>query len=349
MNPNEYRDYLLSSIKPFAKTASGGKEINCRCFYCPDSRSYNKGHFYIKIPYSKDEPSTYYCQKCHAKGIVTAKKLLEWDLYDANLALDITAHNKGITHGAGGLKYKSDYVYRLHNSYVTQDDLSDYKLKYINKRIGTNLTYQDCLNMKIVLNLFDLLNSNHITQQQYTRHPNIIKQLDASFIGFISYDNAFLNMRNLEINEVYQGIDKRYVNYNIFNKVDNSYRFYTIPSITNLNSPEPVRLNIAEGPFDILSVYYNLCGANNHNTVYSSIAGNGYLGLIKFFIMTKMLINMEIHIYIDNDVDRYIIDHLNQVLFPYNFPIYIHRNTYPGEKDFGVPINHIRETIERIN
>ena len=34
---------------------------------------------------------------------------------------------------------------------------------------------------------------------------------------------------------------------------------------------------------------------------------------------------------------------------PFGYQLYIHRNNYEGEKDFGVPLNRINEIIERIN
>ena len=55
------KDFLLNNIKPFAKSASGGKVINCRCFYCPDSKDQRKGHFYISVPHDEKTPSLFYC------------------------------------------------------------------------------------------------------------------------------------------------------------------------------------------------------------------------------------------------------------------------------------------------
>lgn len=70
MNISEYKNFLLQNIQPWAKEASGGREINCRCFYCPDSKTRSKGHMYIKIPQSENDISTFYCQKCKTTGIV---------------------------------------------------------------------------------------------------------------------------------------------------------------------------------------------------------------------------------------------------------------------------------------
>ena len=78
MNSDAYREFLLKSI-PTAVSASGGKEVNCRCLFCPDSRDPKSKHMYISIPQSDSEPSLYNCYKCHNSGIVTYKKLIEWD------------------------------------------------------------------------------------------------------------------------------------------------------------------------------------------------------------------------------------------------------------------------------
>ena len=46
MDANQYAEFLLSRI-PTASLASGGRMINCRCMYCPDSRDPKSKHFYI--------------------------------------------------------------------------------------------------------------------------------------------------------------------------------------------------------------------------------------------------------------------------------------------------------------
>lgn len=342
MDSQKYIDYILNTIKPFAKMVSGGREINCRCFYCSDSVDMRKGHFYISVP-KNDEPSYFYCQKCKSKGIVTEQKLIEWDLYDPSVAMYISLYNKQIMKLAKNRKFKDSEIYHLNNTVIHQDNLSEYKIAYINKRIGSSLTYEDCLKQKIVLNLTDIFKCNY--GLSYTRHPNIIEQLDSNFIGFLSFDNSFLNMRNLEIGELYHTINKRYVNYNIFDKYDNTHRFYTIP--TDIDLLKPIKLHIAEGSFDILSIYHNL-RLDHENNIFTSIGGSGYMGIIRFFISTLKLVNLEIHIYPDNDISRDQMVHIARSLYPFGMDIYIHRNNYPGEKDFGVPLNKINESIEKL-
>ena len=85
--------------------------------------------------------------------------------------------------------------YKLRNSNITKCRTSEIKLNYINSRLGLSLNYDELMSKKIVLNLNDLLYSNNINE--LTRDPNIVRQLDKGFIGFISQDNAFVNMRRL--------------------------------------------------------------------------------------------------------------------------------------------------------
>lgn len=345
MRSFEYSLYLQTHIYPWCKPASGGRVVNCRCFYCQDSSNINHGHFYISMP-TNDSPSLYYCQKCKAKGLVTPNKLLEWGLFDTDISNFISAHNKKIFKNPLNIKYKDIGIYNLVNN-VADNQLSATKLDYINNRLGTSLTLQDCANLKINLNIGDLITTNHL---KLTRDERIVHQLNDGFVGFISFDNAFINMRNIGIvKNLYKSIDERYVNYNIFGKYDNTCRFYTIPSTINLYTKDKIKLHIAEGGFDILSIYLNVRKTFGSNTdVYTSVGGSGYKGILRFFINLFKVPNLEIHLYPDNDQSRYVITDIVKYIQIFRYPIYIHRNIFPNEKDFGVPVQKIKETIERI-
>ena len=104
MDFNDYKQFLLSNI-PTAKEASGGKFIACRCFYCPDGKSRDSRHFYIHIPESNDDPSWYYCHKCHNSGIVDNKTLLSWGIYDNNIGQQLIYHNKKCAKSVKNHKY----------------------------------------------------------------------------------------------------------------------------------------------------------------------------------------------------------------------------------------------------
>lgn len=342
MDREAYKNFLLHAI-PSAKSASGGREVVCRCFYCPDSKDPRHGHFYISIPQSDKEPSLYHCMKCGASGIVTQRTLLEWNTYDDQIAIELIHHNKHIDVNIRNKMYKVQKVPML-NPFTRDDNGSQIKLQYIADRIGIQYTYDQLRELKIVLNLKDVLQANQI--QELTRKPMIIDQLDANFLGFLSIDNTHLNMRRVcDEGLVYQSIDKRYVNYEL-KHLDNSRRMYTIPTAVDLNQPDRVKIHIAEGPFDILSIYDNL--RHREPGIYSSVAGSNYYGTILFFIETYKLPYTEVHIYPDNDDQG----NNNKMMFirkqmkRLRVPVYIHRNLYPGEKDFGVPMSRIQEVIE---
>lgn len=346
MDIKKYKEFLLSAI-PTAKPASGGTFINCRCFNCPDSSNPKSKHFYIAIPQAEDEPSWYYCHKCHCSGLVTHKTLIEWGIYDENIAINLTDHNKKCSTKSKNSKYYDRSVYNLFNSKTIDNNISRIKLNYINNRLGYNFTYEELRKLKIVLNLNDILRQNNITK--LTRDINIVNQLDINFLGFISIDNAFLNMRKLcDDGKVYQSIDKRYINYKIFDKFDTSERFYTIPTEIDLNIPERLKIHIAEGPFDILSIYKNL--RHEERGIYTSVAGSNYSGLALYFLQMFKLPYVEFHFYPDNDKygSNDAMNRVANILRPIQAPIYIHRNLYPGEKDFGVSLSNIKESIYMI-
>lgn len=346
MDIKKYKEFLLSAI-PTAKPASGGTFINCRCFNCPDSSNPKSKHFYIAIPQTEDEPSWYYCHKCHCSGLVTHKTLIEWGIYDENIAINLTDYNKKCSTKSKNSKYYDRSVYNLFNSKTIDNNISRIKLNYINNRLGYNFTYEELRKLKIVLNLNDILRQNNITK--LTRDINIVNQLDINFLGFISIDNAFLNMRKLcDDGKVYQSIDKRYINYKIFDKFDTSERFYTIPTEIDLNIPERLKIHIAEGPFDILSIYKNL--RHEERGIYTSVAGSNYSGLALYFLQMFKLPYVEFHFYPDNDKygSNDAMNRVANILRPIQAPIYIHRNLYPGEKDFGVSLSNIKESIYMI-
>lgn len=346
LNCENYKNYLLA-VMDHAKLASGKKQIQCRCKECSDSMNMSSAHMYISIPWDGDIPSLYHCFKCNASGIVTYKKLIEWGIYDQVLATQLINYNVSIMHNMRNDKYFNRACYRLMHTFNTVDNKSEFKRRYLCDRLGYNLSYDDLSKLKIILNLKDLLGENNITK--FTRDNNILNQLDSEFLGFLSIDNAFVNLRRTcNEGEVYKTIDQRYINYKIFDKYDTSQRFYTVPTEYNINCFQRTPLHIAEGPFDILSVYLN--ARNKEPGLYTSITGNNYMGIILYFMMDLKIPNLELHLYPDNDkygsMERmkYI---ANCIPDPY-VPVYIHYNTAPGQKDFGVSPDKIIEHVERI-
>lgn len=344
MTADDYKDFLLNNI-PSARPASGGRFILCRCFECGDSRDMSHAHMYISVPQSDSDLPWAYCHKCKMHTTITPEVLTKWGLVNSPQIFEwLIEHNKRCYANPSNKIYMDRMVYHLNNIFIQDTDLTDIKLSYINKRLGTNITRMDAINLKIVPNLIDLLQSNGITN--LTRSPNIVEQLNDNFIGFISSDNAFVNCRRIiKEGAVYKSIDKRYIRYNIFGKYDNTEKFYTIPTVVDTSSPERIKVNISEGEFDILSVYLNL--RRDPNQIYMSIGGSGYVGMIRYVLVKLKLAHIELHLYPDNDpIGQEELDYVKRLVSPYMIPVYIHRNIAPNEKDFGVPLNRIKEFIE---
>ena len=354
MTSDEYRQFLLDNI-PEAKIASGGSEIICPCFNCEIGTHKDHYHMYVSIPSTEDDVSLYHCFKCNNSGMVNAKTLALWNIYDLDFNVSLTNHNNRVMKNPKNFKYALDgSICRLTYKNITDNKLSQRKLAFINNRLGTNLTLDDCIKNKIVLNISDVFNqNNHI--EKFTRHENVMKSLEQYFLGFISYDNNYINMRNLVCGKgiLYEKLDEmRYVNYNIFNKQENSMKFILLPGEVNICDPNPIKVHLAEGPFDILSVKYNL-RREFYNNIYCSVTGNGFKGVLRHLITVIKLMNIELHLYPDNEpakggrpgteqVVRSILDYIG----PFGFPVYVHLNE--NGKDMGVHINSIKEKIYRV-
>ena len=173
---------------------------------------------------------------------------------------------------------------------------------------------------------------------------NVVRDLNRYFIGFLSRSNSTLNMRNLNMGNVISSIDKKYINYKLFDSnIKND--FYIIPN--NIDYNRKVIVYIGEGPFDILSIRYNLIKSMD-NTLYIAGRGKAYYQIISYLI-TNGIWNMEIHFFPDKDVEDMYIDSIAKYFSPFRFDIYIHRNRYKNNKDYGVPMNNIIDGIRKYN
>lgn len=334
---------LITKFK--GRPVSGDKDIVIPCKYCDDK----SGHMYVWLP-NENHPAIFHCVRCDASGLVTSTKLIEWGVNDPELLVELSKNNKKVLSNANNRRYKDRDIYFIKNDFISNNELSQAKLNYINHRLGNTLTYSDLLENKIILNLYDLIRSNNITK--LTRYPNICDELDESFIGFISVDNAYINMRNLRKGKLKnKSIDKRYINYNMFEKFDNTEKFYVLPTNIDLSNPEKIKLRISEGPFDILSIKYNIINEDD-NSIYAAILGSSYYAIVRYFIVKLGLTNLEIHIYKDIDIlDSYFYD-MVEIMKPYGIQIFLHSNIKSGNdlfgkpiKDFGVPLDMIDERI----
>ena len=111
-----------------------------------------------------------------------------------------------------------------------------------------------------------------------------------------------------------------------------------------------IDVHVAEGVFDILSIKDNLIRDTEKNYFYAT-CGFGSVNIIKYLIHHGLNTGVRFHIYSDNDKSDW--DH-RKYLFNKNYltewidRIYLHRNRFANEKDYGVPISRIHDTQRTI-
>lgn len=323
---------------------SGHREFLIRCRFCGDSNNLSSAHFYIN-PGDEKTPPMYHCFKCEAGGVLSPEVILEickdkilTDL-DYKVLADLTASLKIKQKNSKTNVNKLVHTIRYKISLNKTINLHE-KLNYLNSRLGVSLAANDYQRLKIIFSIKELLYANQIDPIMDSK---IIDELDKYFIGFLSLDNGYIIMRN--INDT-NGIlsDYRYLNYNIFNLHNrNTMRYYCIPSQINLLSKNPIHIHIAEGCFDILSIYNrsNL----KENSIFIASNGKGYYNVARLLIAQYGIYNPIFDIYPDNDVDDREIRWRMKKIYELNIPIYYHRNKFNNEKDFGVPSDRINEVI----
>lgn len=334
---------MIKSFYPTAKVVAGMKEIVVRCKDCGDSNDLSHAHMYIKIPQSPTDIPVYHCKKCQSSGVVTQEFLRQYGCNDPTIIVELSKQLHEILKDPTYVYYKTKKIYNIHNSYSNKSN-NVIKLSYINNRIGSNFTVDDLMKLKIFLNISDIVISNNL---QSTRDPYIMQLLDQYFVGFITCNNSRAILRRV-FDKVPKEIDYRYINYNFINNIVDGLGMYVIP--TNININNTINIHIAEGVFDILSIYYNLNCCNLENNIYIASGGKGYFQALKYILETSGLIFYNIHIYPDKDVtDR----ELNSILLKHIYTLpctkIIHRNIYPNQKDYGVPINYINDSVVVIN
>ena len=332
--------YMVQEYR--AKIVSGGREILKRCHFCGDSRDPSNAHMYIGM---SNGLIVYNCFKCNAKGLVDYKFLKDLGCYNIdiiNLCQDQNNKNSNSSSRYGNLDKRISS--RFFNMPTCTDEFGVKKLEYLSNRMGHIFNIFDAAKFKIVLNLKDYLTANGISQ--YTRHPDMIELLNNFFIGFLSIDNNYIILRRLvDEGKLPKYIDHRYINYNIFGNPYEGLKYYSIPSIVNPNLP--IDIHIAEGAFDILSIYLHVAPIGT-NGIFAAISGNSYISLIRFFIINYGFTSFNLHLYPDSDVGIDKMMRIKEDLKPFNIRLFIHRNTSSGEKDFGVSMDRIIDSIYEI-
>ena len=348
----EVKEQVIQQLKtlPVCKPSSNMRQWVVRCPYCGDSVKSNHGHFSILVDLNSDAPMLYRCLKCNESGILIPQVLEDLQLgYDQSLNKQLEL----LSRISSNTSYFKDKVKNFIVP-VPSDSSTNYrKLNYLNTRLGTNLTFADCAKYKIVLSFWEFIDANKIPVDVPDvmggcLKSTIVKTLDEKYLGFVSANNNKIVFRDVSIDS--SGFLGRYykVTLDILNRSPNT--FYSLMSTFDLLYTEPINIHIAEGTFDILSVYLNLKPETSQNSLFFASCGYSFSTILKYLIYTGVTTDINLHVYSDNDkTDK---DHLSLLRKPFYQTwidkVYIHRNVYANEKDFGVSKEKINEYVYQL-
>ena len=333
---NEFVEFLKENF-PEGHVVSSGTEFVCRCRLCGDSATNpDKMRFYISLAHPTGL-IFFNCFNCGSGGLLTPDRLRKLCDAPSELLLDLSNFNRSTINT---IPYLSKTRVRyIRPEIIIDDDINRAKLSYINKRLGLNLTYEDYQANKIVFSLGSLIKANSL---ELTMAPKTVKELDTFFMGTIGMNNCNINLKNLNQGHVLPYIDKRFINYKLFANNLDDRRFYSIPVLCDMN--KRVRVNIAEGMMDINSIFFNLRDGNRSNEMYFGVGSKAYKSVIAMCLEEFGMLDVEFHLYMDMDVEYWYKDQIYKILEPLGISSYIHQNLYPGKKDYGFPIEYIKDS-----
>lgn len=297
-------------------------QYRIRCPICKDSiKDLTDSHCYIKCTDNPDELLLYNCFLCNRGGVV-GKKFLEAlgiDLNTATRLISFDRYNK-----IGNIKNMDIDV-------VTGKPLlKSPQVRYIEKRLGEGFTYDDYDRFKIIWDWDNIYRS--ITNKRILNSlPN-----DRLSLSFLSDDKCSILTR------AYDDSYGRWSKKSIFQSDNRA--IYTIKSTIDLFTKDIIEVNIAEGIFDVLSIYKNF--THSENSVYIAVLGSDYISGIMFAIMKGLIgNNIIIRIYLDAEIDDKPLKKQLNKYYKWLFKdIFIYKNI--KSKDVGVKLDQI-ELLEK--
>lgn len=352
MNVSVLKERLIEYLRTLSVCipSKGDTQWTVRCPYCGDSiKDSTHGHLSIHIDVSSDDGMPFRCFRCNASGLVTEKFLVD-DLFlsiDNELAEQLSLFNKRqvkFNNYVNHVEPKRIPIYRP----TDWNRVMNEKISYLSKRIGVSETIlkSKLIDLKIIVDFIGFCNLNNITLPSLSFNTLCFKNYN--YIGFLSSNNNLITMRRIyDEDTVIRRYDKVIINPNNMN----GNTFYNIPFEFSLLYTEEFHVHVAEGIFDILSVYFNLMRRSMENKVYFACCGFSYTTILKYLISNGINSHLIFHIYADNDKSDDAIRTMlynQEHLLAYIDKIIIHRNIYTYAdgshlKDFGVPGDRIND------
>lgn len=319
---------ILKEKFPEGKLVSNNTEFLMRCPFCGDSRKdRSDAHFYISL--RDDKPHFYNCFLCGTKGVLNRRLLRYIGIYDEEA---VRLVSKKVDMKFTPLKYRKVYIPKAREQWEID------KLYYIANRLGSKRFGRYLDKLRIVTNLQKLIEYNRLPIQSLKQ----VNFLDRNYIGFLLEDKSSVLLRKITDNEY----GKRWFRYNLF---DSDCSTYAIEC--KLECPVEPKVYMAEGVLDIISIYTNSTDKERSEGLYYAIGNRNYLGNIKNIMQRIPSVHLEFHVFIDNDINmNTLVRSIIKDLSPMNtfLDIILHRNEFQGEKDYGVPLERIKDVRYKI-
>lgn len=333
-------NHIMDNIRPRRKI--NDSQLAIRCPFCGDSvKNPQSTHFYIKINMREDEPILFHCFRCDVSGILTPSVLRSLDLNNLHLNSALISYNNYAVKNKNYEIVVKDNELDFKVPIPDENDERNIKKKeYIENRLGIKTTFEELAGLKTILKLGQFLKYNKIEKITVSKEKAIM--LHEDYVGFLTTRNEFINFRQVFPNNK----GRRYEKYSIFNNLDNTRKFYTIPNEIDILSNKKITINIAEGVFDILGIYYHIYEKERKNMIYTAACGSGFISVLKYFIKMGVFGNVKINIYSDSDRNVSFYKPLVKELKPWvdDFKIYYNELS----KDYGVTKDEIRLVKKKI-
>lgn len=319
---NELLDELLR-CSPVHKKINN-YQYRIRCPICGDSKKDPMdSHCYIKCSYDPNEPILYNCFLCNSNGRVG-----KW-------FLDKLGASKRIVDGVASQRYNKIPSIRNTNLDILTGEpkMDSPQIKYIEDRLGKGFTYEDYDKFKIVWDM-NKIREYIVDQKILNTLPN-----NKDSISFISNDKTVMLSRTFLSSEK----DHQWRKIRIIS--GDHYSYYVIKTTLDLFTKDSIYVNIAEGIFDILSVYKNF--NDGQNSVFIAALGSDYMSALEFVINKGFVgSNIVVKIYIDAGINEsQLIQRLKKYKWMFN-SVYVYKNIIG--KDVGEKLERIKLQEKRI-
>lgn len=344
----EIKEIIIAKLQELSvyHCNSDGTEHTVRCPYCGDSKTPSHAHLGIFIDPNDDNGMVWHCFRCGVGGILTDEVLEDLGVFmDETSTRNLRAYNKKVQKLSNKrtILRTERFVVPLSNA----TPLTNTKLQYVNQRLGTEFDYVDAQQNKFILSFLEFMTVNEIPAIPSVKDW-VYRVLEQEYVGFLSSNNNCITFRNINPNSH----GKRYMKI-ILNPLNpDDATFYSVPTRLDLLYENDLHVHIAEGTFDILSIKYNLrpnVTLPGEHIFYAS-CGYSYTSILKHLIRNGIATNLNVHIYAD--ADKSDDDHLGilrrSAVRPFITHAFLHRNGYPGMKDYGVRYENIHHLTRQL-